>query len=327
MPDPIDPTAYKNDIDYMKNCHAAGSFFNTIATIALCWLSFSPSSPITRDNPNQSLFNIIAYPIFAVLLILPAYSIYYTLSPLLDNFTDDDEVQLTDERRAELADIAKGILATEAKTFNITLDPNIQVIKNGYKNAMVFQAFSCSSQHILITCNSFWSDINNTASLEILLSHELMHFQYDLPYFHPKRFRHLTYLCNVLILSFGVTPLQIAYAIAGGVTMGFHPENVYLPLITLFICLFSIMAFFSDLRTTERNADYCALFNGKKFSDEEYEKEKKFYASHSNHTALSGLFRIHPHSAERLELLNASQEYWKNQPNKENAAAINIPSP
>ncbi|GEM_PF-5760972 len=305
----IDPREYKAEIDLASTYHNFNSVLNTAALITLSWFSFSSHSPLSQQNPDPNMFNAIAYPIYAGLLLVPSLILYFTLIPFVNIFTDDNNITDDPNSTPENHDIIKNILCEHSQTFHIPAEPMIQVIKNNATNALAAQLSSCTSQHLLITSAAIGDSSRNAISLKILLAHELMHYEYDSPYFSIKRFQHLLYLFNLLFLSFGYMPMQIGFSIAGAATSEFQPAIVCLPLIGLFLTAINALSFFHENRNRERNADYCALFSGKKFENEEYDKHRKNYESYKNKDTLFGkLFNTHPDNSERIALLNAAQE-------------------
>lgn len=305
----IDPREYKAEIDFLRTYHNFSSVLNTAAIIVLSWLSFSSSSPLAQQNSDQTKFNSIAYPIYAGLLFLPALAFYFAIAPFVNMFTDDNDIIIDPNITPNNYDGIKNILHGHSQTFHIPADPIIEIVKNNATNACAIQLCTCTSQHLLITSAIMGKSSQNAISLKILLAHELMHYEYDAPYFSTKRFQHLLYLFNLLFLSFGYTPIQIGFSIAGAATNEFKPAFVYLPLIGLFLTVINALSFFQENRNRERNADYCALFGGTQFENEEYDKHRGNYESYAKDNALFGtLFNTHPDNSERIALLNAAQK-------------------
>jgi Zn-dependent protease with chaperone function len=202
----------------------------------------------------------------------------------------------------------RAILDEQRDILHNATKPEVYIINNNSENMYTFQLTSCSPQYILVYSGYINAYAKNEASLNILLTHELMHLKNDFPYMSFKRLTHLSYFANLLFLFFVYMPMQIGFSIAGSATTDFQPAFVYLPIIGVALTLFTTLNILQEARTRERNADYCALFNGKKFEKAEYEKHKKFCANHSeNESYLTRLFDTHPHGSERIALAEAAE--------------------
>lgn len=117
----------------------------------------------------------------------------------------------------------------------------------------------------------------------------------------PEKFNAIAYPIFAVLFIIG-------YSIANSATIGFRPEYIYLPLIGLFLSLINIISYLHNMRTQERNADFCALFGKVKYDTNELDKHIQHYASHaSEYSFFKELVNTHPHSSERAALLIAAK--------------------
>lgn len=305
----INPQEYKENIDWWCRFHSVTTLLNTAALITLSWFSFSSYSPLAQQNPDPKKFDTIAYPAYIGLLIIPSLILYKTLMSFWTIFAEDENTFITEDAIAEYQTTIQNILDEHSRTFNIPATPNICIVKTPIENAFVFQFAQYTPQYLLMNSGCMQSASRDSVSLKILLAHELMHFEYDLPLLSSKRLQSLLNIFNILFLSFGYTPMQIGFSIAGAATVGFQPAFVYLPLLGLLLTIISVLSLFQECRARERNADYCALFGGKKFDDDEYQKHMVHYALRLKEKSLFEQWvSTHPHGTERMALLYAAQE-------------------
>lgn len=304
----IDSKEYEKAISLMWFYHHIMSVLTTASVITLSWFSFSPYSPLTQKNPEPDKFNTIAYSVYAGLLIFPGLLLYCMITSFVKKFPDKNNPPNNANNTPENIKKIRAILDKQTDLFYSTAKPEVSIINNDSENMYAFQLTSCSPQYILVNSGYIDACTKNEAGLEILLTHELMHLENDFPYMSYKRLPHLFYVANLLFILLGYMPMQLGFSIAGGVTIGFQSAFVYLPIISAGLMLFTLLNILQEARTRERNADYCALFHGKRFENTEYEKYKKFLANHSHdESCLTRLFDTHPHGSERIALAEATQ--------------------
>jgi hypothetical protein len=84
----IDSKEYEETINLMWFYHHIMSILTTASVITLSWFSFSLHSPLTQKNPDPDKFNVIAYSVYAGLLIFPSLLLCHIISPFVKNFPD-----------------------------------------------------------------------------------------------------------------------------------------------------------------------------------------------------------------------------------------------
>ena len=303
----INPEEYKTEIHNMFFYHGINSILNFIAMIPLSWFSFSPQAELMQHSHSQK-FNLIAYPIYIALLIIPFSVLYLMVKPFLNMFTHDQNITVNFDAMKRYNETIQKKIVELTGLFQVSSTPEIQIIKNDAANAFVFQWTACSQQYLSVNTACLRDNEKNAFSLDILLAHELIHFKYDLPFFSVKRFSHLFYVFNLIFLCLFYTPLQIGFSIAHSATIAFTPASIYLPLIGLFLANINVLCFLHELRTRERRADYCALFSEKKFPREEFQKHLISYAFTTPTDLCHQFFSTHPPAVERIALLQAAEE-------------------